>query len=71
MSIMGARANVIEVSQTQNGTLAFAPHRLRAPLCAQCCGPMIIVICEPDFENSMMATYRCAECGLRDRAQIQ
>jgi hypothetical protein len=54
-----------------HGTPPCPRIRLSAPLCAQCRGPMIIVVCEPDFENSMMATYRCAECGLLDRAQIQ
>jgi hypothetical protein len=66
-SAMDARSNVvIEGCRTQN-----RQDRLCAPLCAQCHGPMIIVICEPDFENSMMATYRCSKCGLLDRAQIQ
>jgi hypothetical protein len=43
---------------------------LCAPLCAQCRSPMTIVLCEPDFVNSIVATYRCAECGLLDRGQI-
>jgi hypothetical protein len=32
---------------------------------------MTIVLCEPDFHNFIVATYRCGECGLLDRAQIQ
>jgi hypothetical protein len=68
---MDDRSRVIEGCRTQNGTSAVPRGRLGAPLCAQCRDPMIIVICEPDFEKSMMATYRCAECCLLDRAQIQ
>src|SRR4051794_13197886 len=48
-------------------------HRHRgtmSPLCAQCRKSMILVICEPDFHNSMVATYRCQECGLLDRAVV-
>jgi hypothetical protein len=47
--------------------------RLRAyPLCAQCRAPMTTDRCEPDFEKSIsvVVTYRCAECGLLERAQI-
>ena len=57
------------VRQSQN-TLSFHRDKLCAPLCAQCRSPMTIVLCEPDFVNSMVATYRCAECGLLDRGQI-
>ena len=41
-----------------------------SPLCAQCRKSMVLVICEPDFHNSMVATYRCQECGLLDRAEV-
>ena len=57
------------VRQSQN-TLSFHRDKLCAPLCAQCRSPMTIVLCEPDFVNSIVATYRCAECGLLDRGQI-
>jgi hypothetical protein len=32
---------------------------------------MLLVICEPDFHDSMVATYRCQECGLLDRAEVE
>ena len=57
------------VRQSQN-TLSLHLDELCAPLCAQCRSPMTIVLCEPDFVNSIAATYRCAECGLLDRGQI-
>ena len=41
-----------------------------SPLCAQCRKSMVLVICEPDFHDSMVATYRCQECGLLDRAEV-
>ena len=43
------------------------------PLCAQCRAPMTTDRCEPDFEKSIsvVVTYRCAECGLLEREQIQ
>ena len=64
------RAHAVEKRQTQGTRLVFRENRLRAPLCAQCRSPMTIVLCEPDFVNSIVATYRCAECGLLDRGQI-
>jgi hypothetical protein len=46
-------------------------HRgMMSLLCAQCRKSMILVICEPDFHDSMVATYRCQECGLLDRAEV-
>ena len=41
-----------------------------SPLCAQCRKSMVLVICEPDFHDSIVATYRCEECGLLDRAEV-
>jgi hypothetical protein len=43
-----------------------------APSCVQCRSQMTLALCEPDFKNPalMLATYRCEDCGLRDRAQI-
>jgi hypothetical protein len=40
---------------------------------AQCRARMTIERCEPDFENaiSLVATYRCVECGLLERRRIQ
>ena len=63
-------------NQAQNATnvLPFRRNSLREPpLCAQCRAPMKIDRCEPVFGNStsMMVTYRCAECRLLERAQIQ
>ena len=63
-------------NQAQNATnvLPFRRNSLREPpLCAQCRAPMKIDRCEPDFENSisMVVTYRCPECSLLERAQIQ
>ena len=45
---------------------------LCAPLCAQCHAAMTVILGEPDFQNPslIMATYRCAECGLLERARI-
>ena len=57
------------VGATQNFLLSH--QNGRAPLCAQCRSPMTIVLCEPDFHNFIVATYRFGECGLLDRAQIQ
>jgi hypothetical protein len=54
--------------------LPFRRDQLRDhPLCAQCRLPMTIDRCEPGFEKSisMVVTYRCAECGLLERAQFQ
>ena len=51
-------------------TLSCFRDKLWAPLCAQCRSPMTIALCEPDFKNSSVATYRCPECGLLDRARI-
>ena len=49
----------------------LTPHRgTMSPLCAQCRKSMVLVICEPDFHDSMVATYRCQECGLMDRAEV-
>jgi hypothetical protein len=47
-------------------------RRTRVPLCAQCRVPMAVVRGEPDLRNSaeLVVTYRCAECGLLDRAQF-
>jgi hypothetical protein len=42
-----------------------------APDCAQCRSPMMVILCEPDLHNCMVATYRCRKCGLLDRAQVQ
>jgi len=63
-------AHAVEKRQTQ-GTLSFRENKLRAPLCAQCRSTMTVALCEPDFADSIVATYRCAECGLLDRAEIQ
>ena len=40
---------------------------------AQCHAAMSLIRDEPDFKNpsSIVATYRCAECGLLERARIQ
>ena len=57
-----------------SNTPPFRRKRLRDyPLCAQCRAPMTTDRCEPDFEKSIsvVVTYRCAECGLLERAQIQ
>jgi hypothetical protein len=54
--------------------LPFRRDRLRDhPFCAQCRAPMTIDRCEPDFETSisLVATYRCANCGLLERRRIQ
>jgi hypothetical protein len=48
------------------------PDELCAPLCAQCHAAMTVILGEPEFQNPslMMATYRCAECGLLERTLI-
>ena len=53
-------------------SLSFSDS-LCGPSCVQCRSPMTLALCEPDFENPtlMLATYRCAKCGLRERAQIE
>jgi hypothetical protein len=49
----------------------FRPKVLSVPLCAQCRAPMTVDRCEPHFKGaSLVATYRCLACGLRDRVQI-
>ena len=52
---------------------SFSEDNLCAPSCVQCRSPMTLALCEPDFENPalMLATYRCAKCGLRERAKIE
>jgi hypothetical protein len=49
--------------QVSDHDLLFC-DKLWAPLCAQCRSRMTIALCEPDFKNSSVATYRCPECGL-------
>ena len=53
-------------------SLSFSDS-LCGPSCVQCRSPMTLALCEPDFENPtlMLATYRCAKCGLRERAKIE
>ena len=41
-------------------------HGVRCPPSAPSRKSMVLVICEPDFHDSMVATYRCQECGLLD-----
>jgi C4-type Zn-finger protein len=41
------------------------------PLCAQCQKSMVLVVCQPDFHDPMVATFRCRECGLLDRAEVE
>src|SRR4051795_10376445 len=52
---------------------SFRREELGAPSCAQCHASMAVIRGEPDFENpsSIVVTYRCAECGLLERARIQ
>ena len=52
---------------------SFSEDNLCAPSCVQCRNPIILALCEPDFENPalMLVTYVCSVCGLRDRAQIE
>jgi C4-type Zn-finger protein len=40
------------------------------PVCAQCRNTMKLMVCVPDFANSLLATYQCRDCGLLDRLQI-
>jgi hypothetical protein len=52
--------------------LQFRRNGLNTPLCAQCHTPMAMDRCEPELNSAtIVATYRCRDCGLRDRAQIQ
>ena len=46
-------------------------HGALCPVCAQCRSPMDIVLVAPDFENLMFATFRCGQCGLLDRREVQ
>ena len=71
------RQRFLTPMETVMGTLpssaekVLSPHRgTMSPLCAQCRKSMVLVICEPDFHDSMVATYRCQECGLLDRAEV-
>ena len=41
------------------------------PLCAQCCSQMEIVLLAPDFGNLISATFRCDQCGLLDRKEVE
>jgi len=43
--------------QVSDHDLLFC-DKLWAPLCAQCRSRMTIALCEPDFKNSSVATYR-------------
>lgn len=54
------------------GVIPFYRTKSYAPLCAQCHAAMSLIRGEPDFKNpsSIVATYRCAECGLLERARI-
>ena len=52
------------------GTLRLSAEKVLAlhrgtmsPICAQCRKSMVLVICEPDFHDSMVATYRCQDVG--------
>jgi hypothetical protein len=57
----------------ETNVLRFRRNKFLAPLCAQCRASMAINRCEPDLDNSatLVATYHCTECGLRDRTKIQ
>ena len=72
-----ARAALPDSNGTVMGTLPSSAEKVlsrhrgtMSPLCAQCRKSMVLVICEPDFHDSMVATYRCEECGLLDRAEV-
>jgi hypothetical protein len=67
---MDTPAGAAKNLKPEQNALSVACDELGSPLCAQCRSPMIVVLFEPDFENSIVATYRCAECGLLDRAQL-
>jgi hypothetical protein len=67
---MDTLVRTAENVQAQRNTLSFRWGKIRAPRCAQCRSSMVVARCEPDFDNSMMATYRCTDCGLLDRARI-
>jgi hypothetical protein len=41
-----------------------------SPVCAQCRSTMKLMVCVPDFANSLLATYQSPDCGLLDRAQM-
>ena len=44
---------------------------LRVPACAQCRAAMTVDRFEPGLkEAALVATFRCLECGLRDRVTI-
>ena len=44
---------------------------LRVPACAQCRAAMAVDRFEPGLEEAaLVATFRCLDCGLRDRVTI-
>jgi hypothetical protein len=55
-----------------DNVVQFRRDLRRAPICAQCRISMVIVRGEPWFDRpgAMQVTYRCAECGLRERRDI-
>jgi hypothetical protein len=67
---MGCLMSVPLEGNCEVGNTARLPsvrgNELRAPLCAQCHAAMTVILGEPDFQNPslVMATYRCAQCGL-------
>ena len=67
---MGSHA-VRESPRTQDDLSSSPQKRSTPPHCAQCRKAMLISLCEPGFDNITQVTYRCAECGLLDRTQIQ
>src|SRR5262245_16067321 len=44
-----------------------------APSCAQCSVPMVVVRGEPETNEpaAISVTYRCAQCGLRERRMMR
>jgi uncharacterized Zn finger protein len=55
-----------------DNVVQFRREQERAPLCAQCGIPMLVVRGEPEIVDVsvMRVTYRCAQCGLVERKNV-
>ena len=54
-----------------DNVVPFRREPERAPLCAQCGIPMLMVRGEPEIADvSVRVTYRCAQCGLVERKNV-
>jgi hypothetical protein len=68
---MEVQSHLCTAVQTSN-VVPLRRNLLRVPMCAQCRTAMSVDRFEPQLkEGSLMATFRCITCGLRDHYKIK